>query len=64
MYRVLFGSSVELQCPRSDWRSWENLDTSVGNSSPRYMRENHYAILVFTYEISQVSTLQDKHNAS
>ena len=35
-----------------------------GNSSPRYMRENHYAILVFTYEISQVSKLQDKHNAS
>ena len=28
------------------------------------MRENHYAILVFTYEISQVSKLQDKHNAS
>ena len=28
------------------------------------MRENHYAILVFTYEISQVSKLQDEHNAS
>lgn len=28
------------------------------------MHENHYAILVFTYEISQVSKLQDKHNAS
>ena len=24
----------------------------------------HYAILVFTYEISQVPKLQDKHNAS
>ena len=24
----------------------------------------HYAILVFTYEISQVSKLQDKHNTS
>ena len=24
----------------------------------------HYAILVFTYEISQVFKLQDKHNAS
>ena len=26
------------------------------------MRENHYAVFVFTYEISQVSKLQDKHN--
>ena len=26
------------------------------------MRENHYAFFVFTYEISQVSKLQDKHN--
>ena len=34
------------------------------NSSPRYMRENHYAILVCNCEISYVSNSQDKHNAS
>ena len=28
------------------------------------MRENHYATLVHNSEISQVSVLQDKHNAS
>ena len=28
------------------------------------MRENHYAFFVFTYEISQVSKLQEEHNAS
>lgn len=34
------------------------------NSSPRYMRENHYAILVCNCEISYVSNSQDEHNAS
>lgn len=28
------------------------------------MRESHYAILVHNSEISQVSVLQDEHNAS
>ncbi len=34
------------------------------NSSPRYMRENHYAILACNCEISYVSNSQDEHNAS
>ena len=33
------------------------------NSSPRYTRENHYAILAQTKN-SQVFKLQDEHNAS
>ncbi len=34
------------------------------NSSPRYMRENHYAILVCNCEISMFPIHKDKHNAS
>ena len=34
------------------------------NSSPRYMRENHYAILACNCEISYVSNSQDEHSAS
>ena len=33
------------------------------NSSPRYMRENHYAVLVIFENFSGFQ-LQDKHNAS
>jgi len=36
---------------------------TCNNSSSRYARENHYAILVL-FRISYVLKLQDEHNAS
>ncbi|WP_289833401.1 hypothetical protein [uncultured Phocaeicola sp.] len=41
----------------------KTFDDRYGYSSPRYMRENHYAVLVIFENFSGFQ-LQDKHNAS
>lgn len=41
-----------------------NLWYRCNNSSPRYARENHYAISCIKSKISYVFTSQDEHNAS
>lgn len=63
---MLFGSSVGLPCRTSNLEALRkpvNTDR-YNNGSPHVCAGDHYAFFVFTYEISQVSKLQDKHNAS
>ena len=48
---------------RRDLKVVGNHLSRCNNSSPRYMRENHYAILA-RLKISYVLKSQDKHNAS
>ncbi len=50
--------------PRLDLRALRKPVSRCNNSSPRYMRENHYAIPCTRLKISQVFKSQDKHNAS
>ncbi len=49
--------------PRRDLKVVGNHLSRCNNSSPRYERENHYAILA-RLKISYVLKSQDKHNAS
>lgn len=49
--------------PRLDLRALRKPVSRCNNSSPRYKRENHYAILA-RLKISQVLKSQDEHNAS
>ncbi len=49
--------------PRLDLRALRKPMCRCNNSSPRYTRENHYAIFA-RLKISQVLKSQDKHNAS
>ena len=49
--------------PRPNLKALRKPVSRYNNSSPRYTRENHYAILA-QKKISQVFKLQDKHNAS
>lgn len=49
--------------PRLDLRALRKPVCRCNNSSPRYKRENHYAIFA-RLKISQVLKSQDKHNAS
>lgn len=49
--------------PRRDLKVVGNHLSRCNNSSPRYKRENHYAILA-RLKISYVLKSQDKHNAS
>lgn len=49
--------------PRRDLKVVGNHLSRCNNSSPRYARENHYAILA-RMKISYVFKSQDKHNAS
>ena len=49
--------------PRRDLKVVGNHLSRCNNSSPRYMRENHYAILA-RLKISYVLKSQDKHNVS
>ena len=59
IFRVKRGTA----CHVLNWRSWENLYDRYGYSSPRYgVRATMLSLSYF--EISQVSSLQDKHNAS
>ena len=57
--------NVELQCPHSNLEVLRKpVNTmNIGIAAHANSVENYYAIFVFTYEISQVSKLQDKHNA-
>lgn len=50
--------------PRLDLRALRKPVYRCNNSSPRYTRENHYAIPCTRLKISQVFKSQDKHNAS
>lgn len=36
------------------------LETDVGITAPRYMREDHYAISCFHFEVSQASHIQEE----
>lgn len=49
--------------PRLDLRALRKPVCRCNSSSPRYTRENHYAILA-RLKISQVLKSQDKHNTS
>ncbi len=50
--------------PRLDLRALRKPMCRCNNSSPRYTRENHYAISCTDSWISYVHKSQDKHNAS
>ena len=43
---MLFGSNVELHATSLSEGPEKTFDDRYGYSSPRYMRENHYAVLV------------------
>lgn len=49
--------------PRRSLKVVGNHLSRCNNNSPRYARENHYAILA-RLKISYVLKLQDKHNVS
>lgn len=49
--------------PRPDLKALRKPVSRYNNSSPRYTRESHYAILA-QQKVSQVFKSQDEHNAS
>ena len=46
---MLFGSSVELQCTSLCIGPEKTFENRCNNSSPRYMRENHYVLDLFSF---------------
>ena len=56
--------SVELPATSLSEGPEKTFDDRYGNSSPRHMRENHYAVLVIFENFLRFSLARVQHNAS